>query len=1420
MIWLMKESGKEMGRISKKVLAGILSLIMLLSMTISTQTVQVFAGESSLPEDIVANKASFDTIDAVVAQYDAQFAGYTPEPTDFVTSVNGEVRLRRLNFIAYNDAPLQVEGEVTLDIPTEIAKIFRLFGDVRLTGTLADTGVEMFIVDPDGSEHSAGNIIGHKWQGEYKDNQGNPLWTTYTKMPWIQTNGSTITTPWDLKDGNGEIDYNGYKLRLKGTGTLNFVYLWEENGMPVEYDTSAYEVMGKDLEVLDVKIDVDTTTNLSIEGVNKLEEDVFKRYHVNSGPTGIESSEGDVTLLDEVYHKTTADWGFTPGRGAFHFDLITNPLYNGGLVEDASNPGWSDFSATNEIYKKSQDAIDKMVNLYPTMGKDYVVTLDGWPSWTWEDPTDTTMDTHFATPAYSKFDSAADSAAQLVKAIDTRFDGLGPKYVEVKNESTISNEWDFFNTESKASAWAKLGEFHNIVADEVKEVNPDVLVGGPSSAFMYLERDGFEEARFQLDFMDDTKDSLDWYSHHFYENSTLYVNGRTDNSDGFLAGRFEAVMDLLRSHMVNTDNVKPILITESGSYNTLPTDIDYFQKLNGANGYMLRFLDYADTIDMLVPYLYPIINWKPNSTGTFYKYNGTKTGILEEMSPLEAYLDMWADFRGAYIPSDAQCVSEDSDTLDASLAGERVFTKAVRDGNKVYVAVHNLNRNRVNLDFDVLLGDGVSIQEVTRKHYFLENGILTYEEVPVADLDSVYVRVQEMDVFEITLNSAPDFERTLVREVDFAAEELVASSANATFTINSDMTNVEASTVRVGFGKSGSGFAGDMTLAINGNEIGTRSLDYTDKSGDVLTFMEFEVADISVINTGSNEVTVSMPEGGTISSVQITNYVVGDAPIGVDTSELDTPITDAASKMASVTVSVTGQDVAAGNMWVTQEILDTLKIEYKKATVVQNDILATTEEITEALNGLALASAILENNKKAPVAGGLEFRPISFEDGEVVDYGIQTDTEAEIVTDQGVTSGTQALKFTSNASAGGSFWLYKQIVFPCPDPLGWDVSKDGIKVDVTNPNDHEVQVRLYVYDSTPKNGFKWYGVAAGETVTIELTDLGPAPDWATGYGFATGINDKNITRIGLAFNENENQGFVEGQSMIIDNIRSSEAPIPSLESLELTMEGSVSSNENFTVSVEAGDTTDAFGLAFKLMYDSSKIEWVGYDSESDNALVLPQETPKDEEDGNVVLLITTLNDEQALSDLESIVDLSFKVKEAFDTSDIQIVEVLKSNSEGQEEAIDDASVTLHYSQLDNLLAEIKIARALLATVVEGYENDQYIIGSRSQLKAAINDAKAVADNQSATEKMFEQAIADLQNVMAIVESLKITASTGDANGDSILSLGDLTLASAHYRVDSSDPNWNKVKNLDVNKDNVIDIVDFTIIAKRIFLYSY
>ncbi|ONI44494.1 hypothetical protein AN641_06835 [Candidatus Epulonipiscioides gigas] len=795
---------------------------------------------SELPPNILENARCFELIDDITTDYTNKFSSFNP--AGYITKVNGEKNLQKLTFF-YPTEPLVVNGQNDIDLPADASSIMRFFTNFYYVGDFENgNAMKLYIVSPDGKEHLLNNH-GNSWGSVGKKVSHGPISETAHLPAGAPTS---------------QIDYSGYKLRFKGEGTVAQVYLWNHSGIATEYDALAYGVIGADLPIEEVKIKIDTKTNLILDGHGEFEADVYKNLHAT--PISLMSNTTEITSNDKISSKAYEDWGFEAARGTYRFQSFEESK----LITQGDN-GYSKIEdALYEQYQPNPKLQQKFQNLFPTIGNDYVATFDGWPSWQWEKGI--TVDKLSASPAYEYFDAAADIAAHIVKAFNTKFGDYAPKYIEVKNEPTIPNEWHFFNTESKDVAWNYLEEFHNKMADAIHELNPNTLVGGPSSAFMYLENDNFNEAKYQLDFIDATKNSLDWYSHHFYENSNLLVNGRKDNSDGFLSGRFEAVMDLLIGHMENTDNIKPFLITEAGNYNNLHTDIDYFQKLTAYNGYMLRFMDYPEVVDMYVPYLYALAGWAADRNINLYQFVNSKNqnqGIKDQMTYAEAYVDIWKDFDGKYILSDVVANDE--------LVEERVFTKAVRDGDTIYLAVHNLNPARVELDLDF----GANIVSASKKQSYLENAELYYKEEIVEDLDNIYMRAQEMAMFEIKLQEGTAFDGALARESYYSTQQLVDSGANKIFTINVDSfdnAKNEVATLRVNFGRETRGFDGHMDVSINGTHIGTRSLEYTNKSGDIFTFMDFDIPDTSAIKYGENEITVSMPTGGVISNVKLINY--------------------------------------------------------------------------------------------------------------------------------------------------------------------------------------------------------------------------------------------------------------------------------------------------------------------------------------------------------------------------------------------------------------------------------------------------------------------------------------------------------------------------------------------------------------------
>jgi len=66
----------------------------------------------------------------------------------------------------------------------------------------------------------------------------------------------------------------------------------------------------------------------------------------------------------------------------------------------------------------------------------------------------------------------------------------------------------------------------------------------------------------------------------------------------------------------------------------------------------------------------------------------------------------------------------------------------------------------------------------------------------------------------------------------------------------------------------------------------------------------------------------------------------------------------------------------------------------------------------------------------------------------------------------------------------------------------------------------------------------------------------------------------------------------------------------------------------------------------------------------------------------------------------------------------------------------------------------------------------------------------------------------------IITDVPVT-NPGDVNQDGKYSIGDLALMAVGYGKKSTDADWDKYRNLDVNNDNEINIVDLAFVASKI-----
>ncbi|WP_305768167.1 beta-agarase [Candidatus Epulonipiscium viviparus] len=773
---------------------------------------------AELPPSIAAEKAAYDTFPAIIAKYN---------PTMLYQVNDNEERIKIINIPIEPFTLANGESKI-IEIPADIMRVAFAFERFTVYGSGFKTMTSIQAIDP--VEGNTGSV----------------------HAGWFSN------TAYQIKDDSFEVDpiaeiargdaaFSGYKLQFNGPVEVKSLNIMNESGTSMVFDTTAWEVIGGDKPVLDgLAVNVDATHRLSLEGNTDLEEDKFKRLY-----SGVNAPDTFTTA--EYFTKKN----FIPGRQIHKF----GPSYETGsykghkLREDPDKPGYSDLSFFDNFVKDSA-AVSNMDKYFPNIN--YVTCFDNWPSWTYEG-----KDLGRGTPDPEHFEAAAELAAAYVVATNRVLDGRGPKYIEVKNESTLTSEWSHHTNSEPGYGWKVLADFHNIMADTIHEWSPETLVGGASAAFMNIDGNNFASAKEHLNFLDQTKDHLDYYSYHFYESKNLVLNDpdSAENYGGYLTGRLDADLDLIYNHMLLTDNVKPILITETGTLHSGPTDPDYWIKLKNHNSYMIRYMNHADKLDMVTQFILPAIWWNKGTPETLWQYgpDGKLIPTQEEgLTKMKYFLEIWDEYSGELLP------------ISTNALDSEIYAHSVQEGNVVYVAMTNMNPQRAYVDINLELDDE-KIDKIERTTMYLDMGELHFvDNEPIDSLDNIFMHVEETSIIKITLNQNPNITETINKNTYYGDKTLQPTGVPAVFNINASTDGVESSILRVAFGKT-NGFSTPLNVSINGYSLAEVDLSYSDKPGNFFDYVEFELP--AGVLKDQNEISVSINEtGGHVSTVSIINH--------------------------------------------------------------------------------------------------------------------------------------------------------------------------------------------------------------------------------------------------------------------------------------------------------------------------------------------------------------------------------------------------------------------------------------------------------------------------------------------------------------------------------------------------------------------
>ncbi|MBT3374087.1 MAG: hypothetical protein HN742_16545 [Lentisphaerae bacterium] len=753
---------------------------------------------TQLPPVALMEKARLESLFGEVAKR------YPCEVKDQVNEM-----IPRIHTVAWAEDLGEVNGEMRIPVPPDMVRVWKLFNDLRFYGSgLGKPGQAIHFETPTGN-HEYG------------------FWRDKDMMLAGHSNRMRPT----------DDTYEGYTIVVKGRGRIDRVVLRSNHGVSAKFDDNPWSTLGKDKPIKRVKITVDATRRRAIAGSVRLEREKFWRIpsHDGTHPDGI------------VAATYCAGKGFLPGRGIWKLDGLTRWGIGGlKLKEDALKPGKPDYTAMAGLTLDA-DAKTMREAAFP---RDFrqANCFDNWPPFM--ALKGTRVKNHRGTPA--DFHEAAKLASAAIgwqKA--TR--GNADHWWEVKNESTITDEW-VLHAEEGVDSWGELARFHNIMADTIHGDHPEVLVGGPTSAWMALHHGDFGLGRKQLRFMDETRAYLDFYSHHFYEGKQLILSEGDAFSGGYLMGRLEGCLDLLRNHMELTGNVKPMLVTETGTLADRNSEMGIWLNTKNMSSYLVRYMNQADKLDLVSLWLIPYVWWDKHSHSLF---NKGEDGKLTMDPKVGYFLDLWTDYRGDRLPS--LVVTRDTN----------VHLHSVIDGNTIWVAINNLNPYRIHADLSLMAGSAKPVRVEQLRLYF-DGGKVHFETVEHAELSAFPVAVEETSLIKIRLDRPSPATATLDERTFYGDKVLQPTGQPVVFSVKCPAGDIAQADLRICVSRDG-GFSRKMTVVFNDRIIRRRMvITPQTKPGNYWGYVTVSVPPELVQRT--NTVSVSVPEErGYVTTVALIN---------------------------------------------------------------------------------------------------------------------------------------------------------------------------------------------------------------------------------------------------------------------------------------------------------------------------------------------------------------------------------------------------------------------------------------------------------------------------------------------------------------------------------------------------------------------
>lgn len=451
------------------------------------------------------------------------------------------------------------------------------------------------------------------------------------------------------------------------------------------------------------------------------------------------------------------------------------------------------------------------------------------------------------------YEGVAEFSAQLLKHYFS--DEARPRYLEVFNEP-------FVKAKKIGATVEAMSEQHNVVAKRVRELNPDVLVGGYAAAWVEVEDRNFEHWNsWQKTFMDIAGEQMDFWSYHIYDG--VNVMGAPRDRTG---SNSEAIMDLIDTYShIKFGVAKPILITEygkipTGNMNSLPYSSERSAgMLYSMNGQHMTFMDHPDRILKAIPFVlgkaewtYGMTNdWVPGTANPFLLWRKTAEGDFVT-TDLTLFYEFWKGVQG-------QWRATRSNNPD-------VRVHCLADDNRLFVILANLEHEekQVNLGFTHqkdMAAKSVRLRVLTTHDDYPLVGERSMDRIP----DSITL-LPGMGAMLIIDLEKPAIASSVIKEYRVYAtdylKDVVANKA-VTFTFRDTPTGSGTATLRISPGRElGKNVLPDSVM-LNGHDLEIpNNWAGSDQAGRKNFFGMIEVPVPMEWVQRSNEVRITYPDTG------------------------------------------------------------------------------------------------------------------------------------------------------------------------------------------------------------------------------------------------------------------------------------------------------------------------------------------------------------------------------------------------------------------------------------------------------------------------------------------------------------------------------------------------------------------------------